>query len=148
MAEVAPAPHGSKSTRTVVVALAVNLGIALAKLLVALMSGSRAMLAEAVHAFADAGNQVLLTPSPSQAISSAALASRFARSRARPRGLDGCRSCEAVSRRTLKVFSWRRLRQRAQQIDTRARCRPKRRARKSLATIPSASAAPAARFMR
>jgi len=53
-------PVVAESARTVVVALAANLAIALAKLVVALVSRSSAMLAEAVHAFADAGNQVLL----------------------------------------------------------------------------------------
>jgi cation diffusion facilitator family transporter len=51
---------GGESARTVVVALAANLGIAAAKLAAGLLSRSSAMLAEAVHAFADAGNQVLL----------------------------------------------------------------------------------------
>jgi cation diffusion facilitator family transporter len=46
--------------RTVVVALAANLGIALAKLLAAILTRSSAMLAEVFHSTADTGNQVLL----------------------------------------------------------------------------------------
>jgi len=54
-------PVGSgESATTVVVALAANLGIALAKLVAALVSGSSAMLAESFHAFADTGNEVVL----------------------------------------------------------------------------------------
>jgi cation diffusion facilitator family transporter len=43
-----------------VFALAANLGTALAKLAAALFTGSSAMFAEAFHAFADTGNEVLL----------------------------------------------------------------------------------------
>jgi len=43
-----------------VVALAANLGIAIAKLVAALISGSSAMLAESFHALADTGNEVIL----------------------------------------------------------------------------------------
>src|SRR5579884_2977579 len=46
--------------RTVVVALAANLGIAAAKLVAALLTRSSAMLAEVFHSSADTGNQVLL----------------------------------------------------------------------------------------
>ncbi len=46
--------------RTVVVALAANAGIAAAKLIAALLTGSSAMLAEVFHSTADTGNQVLL----------------------------------------------------------------------------------------
>ncbi len=46
--------------RTVVVALAANVGIAAAKLIAALLTGSSAMLAEVFHSTADTGNQVLL----------------------------------------------------------------------------------------
>jgi len=48
------------SLRTVAVALVANLATALAKVLAALFTGSSAMWAEAFHAFADSGNQVLL----------------------------------------------------------------------------------------
>lgn len=50
----------SESLRTVVLALAMNLGTAIAKLVAALFTGSSAMWAEAFHAFADSGNEVLL----------------------------------------------------------------------------------------
>jgi cation diffusion facilitator family transporter len=49
-----------ESSMTVVVALAANLGIALAKLAAAILSGSSAMLAESFHAMADTGNEVVL----------------------------------------------------------------------------------------
>jgi cation diffusion facilitator family transporter len=48
------------STRTVVVALLANLGIVVAKLAAAVITGSTAMFAETVHSTADAGNSVLL----------------------------------------------------------------------------------------
>jgi cation diffusion facilitator family transporter len=50
----------AESLRTVVVALASNLGTAVAKLLAALITGSSAMWAQTFHAFADSGNEVLL----------------------------------------------------------------------------------------
>jgi cation diffusion facilitator family transporter len=55
-----PIDGDGESLRTVVVALAANLGIAAAKIIAALLTRSSAMLAEAFHAGADAGNQVLL----------------------------------------------------------------------------------------
>jgi cation diffusion facilitator family transporter len=48
------------STITVVVALLANLGVALAKTFVAIITGSASMLAEAAHSWADTGNEVLL----------------------------------------------------------------------------------------
>jgi cation diffusion facilitator family transporter len=48
------------STRVVVIALLANLGIAAAKLAASLVTRSGAMLAEAIHSFADSGNQALL----------------------------------------------------------------------------------------
>jgi cation diffusion facilitator family transporter len=56
---VAP-DHGQESTRTVVVALLSNLGITVAKLAAAVVTGSTAMFAETVHSAADTGNSVLL----------------------------------------------------------------------------------------
>jgi cation diffusion facilitator family transporter len=56
-------PTGSAmagSLSTVVVALLTNLGAALAKVLAAVFTGSSAMWAEAFHAFADSGNEILL----------------------------------------------------------------------------------------
>ena len=48
------------SARTIYYALGANLAIALAKSGAAVATGSSAMLAEAIHSYADAGNQVLL----------------------------------------------------------------------------------------
>jgi len=48
------------SIRTVFIALAANVVIAVAKLVAGLLSGSTAMLAEAAHSFADSLNEVLL----------------------------------------------------------------------------------------
>ena len=60
MAEGELAEIETESVRTVLVALAANLGIAAAKLVAALFTGSSAVLAESFHALADSGNQVLL----------------------------------------------------------------------------------------
>jgi cation diffusion facilitator family transporter len=48
------------STRTIFYALGANLAIAAAKTGAAIVTGSSAMLAEAIHSFADSGNQGLL----------------------------------------------------------------------------------------
>ncbi len=48
------------STRAVLTALAMNTAITVIKGIVAILSGSAAMLAEAVHSLADSGNQLLL----------------------------------------------------------------------------------------
>ncbi len=50
----------SNSTKAVLYAFSANLGIALAKSGAAVWTGSGSMLAEAIHSFADCGNQVLL----------------------------------------------------------------------------------------
>ncbi|MFG2426428.1 cation diffusion facilitator family transporter [Streptomyces sp. NPDC048590] len=51
---------GSESTFTVVVAAAANLGIAAAKLVAGLISGSSAMLSEAAHSVADTVTELML----------------------------------------------------------------------------------------
>jgi cation diffusion facilitator family transporter len=51
---------GQDSTRHIIQSLVVNLVIAVAKFGAALFTGSGAMLAEAIHSFADCGNQMLL----------------------------------------------------------------------------------------
>jgi cation diffusion facilitator family transporter len=51
---------GINSTKAVLYAFAANLGIALAKTGAAVWTGSGSMLAEAIHSYADCGNQVLL----------------------------------------------------------------------------------------
>jgi cation diffusion facilitator family transporter len=48
------------SVAVVIRALAANLGIAIAKFVVAFIAGSASMLSEAVHSLADTGNQVIL----------------------------------------------------------------------------------------
>ncbi len=53
--------EGEKESRlTVLLALAANLGIALAKTVAAILTGSASMAAEAGHSFADTANEVLL----------------------------------------------------------------------------------------
>ncbi|HEX6515248.1 MAG TPA: cation transporter [Nocardioidaceae bacterium] len=51
---------GGESKLTVTIAFFANLAVALSKSIVALMTGSAAMMAEAAHSWADTGNQVLL----------------------------------------------------------------------------------------
>ncbi|MEU4241766.1 cation diffusion facilitator family transporter [Actinoplanes sp. NPDC026619] len=50
----------SSSSRTVIVAVIANLGIAVAKIVAALLTGSASMWAEAAHSVADTGNEILL----------------------------------------------------------------------------------------
>ncbi|MFC6082898.1 cation diffusion facilitator family transporter [Sphaerisporangium aureirubrum] len=52
--------QGSESLLTVVIAAAVNLVIAVAKVAAGLLSGSAAMLSEAAHSFADTATELLL----------------------------------------------------------------------------------------
>jgi cation diffusion facilitator family transporter len=51
---------GGESLRTVVIAFGANLLIAVAKSIAAVLTGSAAMLAEAAHSWADAGNEIFL----------------------------------------------------------------------------------------
>ncbi len=48
------------SAKAILYAFVANLGIALAKLAASIYTNSGSMLAEAIHSFADSGNQVLL----------------------------------------------------------------------------------------
>lgn len=52
--------QGSESLTTVIVALAANLLVAVAKSVAALFTGSASMVAEAAHSWADTGNEVFL----------------------------------------------------------------------------------------
>jgi cation diffusion facilitator family transporter len=52
--------HGADSAKAVVYALGANFAIAVTKYIAAAVTGSSAMLAEAVHSTADCGNQLLL----------------------------------------------------------------------------------------
>ncbi len=56
---MATSTHGS-TARAILYAFLANAGIALAKTWAAWLTGSGSMLAEAIHSYADAGNQVLL----------------------------------------------------------------------------------------
>lgn len=56
---MASASHGS-TARAILYAFLANSGIAIAKTWAAWLTGSGSMLAEAIHSYADAGNQVLL----------------------------------------------------------------------------------------
>lgn len=56
----APVHSVTESRTTVLFALVANLAILAAKLAAGLLSGSKALLAEAAHSFADTGNQLLL----------------------------------------------------------------------------------------
>src|SRR5438270_8397725 len=49
-----------ENNRTLIIALAANLGIALAKFVAAAITGSSAMLTEGVHSLVDSANQLLL----------------------------------------------------------------------------------------
>jgi cation diffusion facilitator family transporter len=53
-------PDTSESTFTVLVAMAANAGIGVAKLFAGLLTGSSALLSEAAHSASDAGTEVLL----------------------------------------------------------------------------------------
>jgi cation diffusion facilitator family transporter len=51
--------HGSP-IKAIIFAFAANLGVAITKTIAAIFTGSTSMLAEAIHSYADTGNQVLL----------------------------------------------------------------------------------------
>ena len=51
---------GGESNTTVIIAFFANLGISVAKTVVAFITGSASMMAESAHSWADTGNQILL----------------------------------------------------------------------------------------
>ena len=55
-----PEPASSGSTLTVIIALSANVAVAVLKSVVAALTGSASMVAEAAHSWADSGNEVLL----------------------------------------------------------------------------------------
>ncbi|MFC8179059.1 cation diffusion facilitator family transporter [Rhodococcus sp. NPDC057297] len=55
-----PAGAETESLRTVVIAFAANLGVAIAKTVAAVITGSASMVAEASHSWADTGNEIFL----------------------------------------------------------------------------------------
>jgi cation diffusion facilitator family transporter len=55
-----PERNGGASLRTVLTAVGANLGIAVAKAVAAMITGSVALWAEALHSFADTGTEVLM----------------------------------------------------------------------------------------
>lgn len=59
-AEGATKPKGGESLLTVIIAFVANLLIAIAKSVAAVITGSAAILAEAAHSWADAGNEIFL----------------------------------------------------------------------------------------
>jgi cation diffusion facilitator family transporter len=52
--------HQEASTKSILLALLANMGIAITKTVAAVITGSGAMLAESIHSYADCGNQGLL----------------------------------------------------------------------------------------
>lgn len=52
--------HGNSSVRSIIYALIANFGIAIIKTIAAIITRSGSMLAEAIHSYADCGNQGLL----------------------------------------------------------------------------------------
>src|SRR5216117_2515791 len=81
---------GSKdSARTILIALAANVVIAIAKLITGLISGSTALLAEAAHSLADASNEVFLGISLRRGAVSGRSSSRRPWPRAIPLGVPG-----------------------------------------------------------
>ena len=59
-ASVDQLPQQGAAAKAILYAFLANTGIALAKTWAAIYTGSSSMTAEAIHSFADAGNQVLL----------------------------------------------------------------------------------------
>ncbi len=52
--------HGSNTVKSIFYALGANFAIAIAKSIAGIVTGSGSMIAEAIHSFADCGNQLLL----------------------------------------------------------------------------------------
>lgn len=59
-AQASAADRPNDSLRTVLIAFVANLGVAIAKTIAAIITGSASMVAEASHSWADTGNEVFL----------------------------------------------------------------------------------------
>lgn len=73
----------SGGTRAVVTALVANIGIAIAKFVGFVLSGSSSMLAESIHSIADTSNQVLLLYGGRRSVRSASAVHQFGYGRVR-----------------------------------------------------------------
>ncbi|WP_127131939.1 cation diffusion facilitator family transporter [Georgenia sp. SYP-B2076] len=73
----------SGGTKAIIAALTANIGIAVAKFVAYLLTGSSSMLAESIHSVADSGNQVLLLVGGKRAARKASSVHQFGYGRSR-----------------------------------------------------------------
>ena len=87
--------HGSR--RAIIAAFLANLGIALSKLIAFVLTGAASMLAEAIHSFADTGNQGLLMLGGARRGGRPTMRTRSATGRCATSGPSSSRSCCSAS---------------------------------------------------